>query len=350
MKQRFFVLRFLAVASGKYAWSSLKNCIKFVIGRETHFDECGFFLLQYLLHLTGLRPIRTITCTGFGSEGPGSQALMIMNAINFARSSGFTYVHTRFTLIHGAQRPMQEWVAAWETLFNLGAGEAVCNLGKLDVVDYCYNHPALELCFGWHGRKDELADRFNASIPEFRRKYYRNQSARTTEEVTVAVNIRRGDVAANRNKRRFTSTETILRTTTAVKSILDTHNVKYRIDVYSNGNGEEFAEFSRLGARIFTNPDIDATRTMRELIEADILIVAKSSFSAYAALLSDGIRIFEPRLRGKNTLPGFVFDVPLTDDWVPCLADGSFDCVAFERQLSSLILARKAAPSGAHQP
>jgi hypothetical protein len=350
VKQRLLVLRFLAVASGRYAWISLKNCVKAVIGRETSFDERGFFLRQYLLQLSGLRPIRKITCTGYRREGSASQALMIMNAINFARSSGLTYVHTPFTLINHAERPMQDWAAAWETVFNLGDGEVACDVGKREVVDYCYNHPTLELCFGWRGRRGELADRFKATIPDFKRKYYRNQSPRITDEVTVAIHIRRGDVTADRNKRRFTSTDKILRTTNAVRSILNARKIKYRIDVYSNGNRTELAEFSLLGAGIFANPNVDATWTMRELIEADILIMAKSSFSNYAALMSDGIRIFEPVPGAKNALPGFWFDLPLTGDWLLCREDGSFDCTAFERQLSLLIRAKAtdatAAPPG----
>src|ERR1700681_1807151 len=78
LKQRYLVLRFLVAASGSCAWSSLKNCIKILLGRNTHFDQKGLFLRQYVLHLTGLRPIRKVTCTGLRTEGAGSQALMIM--------------------------------------------------------------------------------------------------------------------------------------------------------------------------------------------------------------------------------------------------------------------------------
>jgi len=88
VKQGCLVLRFLLTAAGSSAWRKLKNCIKFLIGREPTFDETGLFLRQYVLHLTRIRPIRKITCTGLRSEGAGSQALMTMNAINFARSFG----------------------------------------------------------------------------------------------------------------------------------------------------------------------------------------------------------------------------------------------------------------------
>jgi hypothetical protein len=66
---------------------------------------------------------------------------------------------------------------------------------------------------------------------------------------------------------------------------------------------------------------------MMELIEADILLMAKGCFSYYAALISDGIKIFEP-WEDSN---------PIMDDWVPSLVNGSFDRAAFERQLLLLM-------------
>ena len=197
-------------------WRSLKHCVKVLVGRRTLFDEHGLFLRQYLLHVTGFRAIRNITCTGLRSEGPGSQALMVMNAINFPRSFGLTYVHTPFSHIQHADRPIEEWVTAWEGLFNLGAGVPLPN----------------------------------------------------------------------------------------VESFLD----------------------------------IDAFCAMRELIEADVLIMSKSSFCYYAALISKGIKIFEPEnLIGNDLLPSWKWrSVSPTDNWIPCAADGSFDHPAFERQLLAM--------------
>ena len=210
VRRWYLVLRFLVAASGRCIWSSLKNCVKVLIGRNTYFDERGLFLRQYLLHLTGFRRICKITCTGLRREGAGSQSLMIMNAINFARSSGLTYLHSPFTIIHHAERPMEEWVAAWEALFNLGAGEVVCDTDRHDVVNFCYSFTDLNLCLGWRGREDELARNFKSMIPEFRRKYYLNKSPRTTDDVTVAVHVRRGDVFHD-DRGYFTANETILK-------------------------------------------------------------------------------------------------------------------------------------------
>jgi hypothetical protein len=329
-------MRFLIAATCISAWRAVKNCIKILIGRDTYFDENGRFLRQYVLHTTGLRPIRKITSTGLRSEGAGSQALMIMNAINFSRSFGLTYVHTPFTLIHHADRNTQDWVTAWETLLNLGAGEAACGVERREVVNFCYTFTDLDLCFGWRRRGKELANSFKALIPEFRRKYYLNKSPRRTDEVTVAVHIRRGDVSAD-NPDYFTSNETIWRTISTLQSILDTHRVKYRIRIYSQGNTADFAALDMLGVEFFL--DADTIWTMEELIEADILVMAKGCFSYCAALISDGIKIFVPEtLLGDDLLPSWKWrSVPAAESWVPCHTDGSFETAIFERQLTILI-------------
>ena len=213
---------------------------------------------------------------------------------------------------------------------------------------------SLPLYFGWVNRRDELADRFKALIPEFRRKYYLDKSPRTTEEVTVAVHIRRGyDVSANSYL--FTSRDSILRTITLVKAVVDTHSIQHRISVYSEGNSADFGEICipgvelskyRVGhysdgrsddvtqvslSSVESLLDIDAISTMRELIEADVLIMSKSSFSYCAALISDGIKIFEPAPAPPP--PG---REPM-DDWLLRSSDGSFNSAALEHQLFVLL-------------
>ena len=260
---------------------------------------------------------------------------MVMNAINFARSFGLIYVHTPFSLIQHAEYPMENWVTAWEALFNLGAGEAACDIDRSEVVNFCYNFTELDLCFGWRSRVDELADRFKALIPEFRRKYYLNKPPRTTDEFTVAVHIRRGDVSADH----FASNESILRTITTVKSILDSHSVKYRIRVYSQGDGVDFAELRLPGVELSLNSD--AVWTMQKLVEADILIMAMGCFSYCAGLLSDGIKIFKPvTLSGIDFLPSWKWRaLPAAESWISSRADGSFNRAEFELQLINVIRA-----------
>ncbi len=209
-------------------------------------------------------------------------------------------------------------------------------------------------------------------IPEFRRKYYLNKSPRTTQEVTVAVHIRRGhDMPADHPLRG--STNSILRTITQVKGILEARRVPHKISIYSEGNSADFAEIRIPGVelskyRVGHNSggsnddigkvslpdsesflDIDAYCAMRELIEADVLIMSKSSFCYYASLISDGIKIFEPiPLFGNDYMPSWKCRrYPSTDRWIPCLAEGSFDSVAFERQLFLVIQSKSIAGTNA---
>lgn len=321
------------------AWRKLKDGIKFLLGRDPTFDEAGLFLRQYLLHVTRIRPIRKITCTGLRSEGAGSQALMILNAINFSRSYGFEYVHTPFRFIRHADRPMEEWAAAWESLFNLGWREHPCSDERRNVVDFCYNFMSLGQCFGCRWRSDELADRFKAMIPELRRKYYVNKAHGKTNHITVAVHIRRGDVSAD-NAGYFTSNDIISRTIAAAQSALDARNVDYRIAIYSQGDKANFDDFSRLGVELFL--DVDAVWTMQELVKADVLIMAKGCFSYCAALISDGIKIFQPLLlHDHNALAGWKWcAVAPEESWIACNTDGSFDSRAFEHRLVLLTEAK----------
>jgi hypothetical protein len=141
-----------------------------------------------------------------------------------------------------------------------------------------------------------------------------------------------------------------------VKSVLDAHGILHRISVYSEGNPADFAEIRLPGVELSkyrvghysisgsdetgarspsgVEPflDIDALCAMQELIEADVLIMSKSSFCYYAAFISDGIKIFEPESETADSW------LPLAEgNWLPRLEDGSFDCEIFERNLSSLM-------------
>lgn len=274
-----------------------------------------------------------------------------MSAINFARCTGLTYVHTPFSEIQHADRSMQDWVAAWETLFNLGAGEIACNTGNCKVVDHCHHATTLDLCFRCDHRRDQIQVSFQEMIPDLRRKYYLNKSPRQNQKLTVAVHVRRGWDAdwpsASHSSR---SAKSILRTISQVKKVLDSREIQHSIGIYSEGGSADFEELCfpeiqiskyRVGrhARGRTDDvsdisfssgesvfDIDAIQAMQEMIEADVLIVAASSFSYCAALISDGIKII--------ALGG---DRPRIGTWLVRSEDGSLDTAEFERQLAQII-------------
>lgn len=323
-------LRSLAAVSSYCLWRFIKNCAKTLIGRNPTIDERRFFLRKYILHVTGIRPIRAITCRGQYVEGAASQALMIMNAINFARSFGLIYVHTPFARINFSDRPMQDWVEGWENLFNFGLGEISCQQYGEMAIDFAYTFDDLALCFPWKDRLDEMSLRFKALLPEFRRKYYSNKSPRSNSEVEVAVHLRRGDVFAGHAY--FTSNEIVLQTIRQVQSILDARSVPYKISIYSWGKTSDLGELSNVNAKFFF--EMDAIQTMQELIEADVLIMGEGTFSYYAGMISDGIKLW----RGlpaddEEGLTSWRWPFVSPDKaWISYGADGSFDSAVFEQQ------------------
>jgi hypothetical protein len=342
------IFRMLLTESRHSAIVAAKNFIKTLIGRKPYFDERRLFLWQIVLHLTGLRTLKKITSRPVSSEGPGSQILTMMSAINFARCANLTYVHTPLSNIEHSDRPMQEWAAAWESLFNLGADELACELGRPKVVTYF--PPLMELCLGWDHRAGEIHKNFNAMIPDLRRKYYLNKSPRQNPKLTVAVHVRRGwDVNLPSGNYLFASADSILRTINLVKNVLDSHAIEHAISIYSEGTPADFAELNFPGLQIskyrvgrhargrtddVSDPslptgesilEINAISAMQEMVEADILIMTKSSFSFCAGLISDGIKISD-----------FFPDRPPIDGWLLRSEDGSFDTSEFDRQLTSV--------------
>jgi hypothetical protein len=241
----------------RYTWQSLKNCVKLLLGRKLYRDERLVFFRQYILHRLGLRRIWAVTCaTNSTREGAASLASLTTCAISFARVSGLAYLHTPLSIAAHADRPVQQWAVAWESLFNLGVGEEPCNGRRRGVIDAGhYELRNLDLCFGLRHRERNLLDGFSALIPEFRRKYYLEKSPRTTDEITVAPHIRRGDVSAHKNSYLYTSTDKILRIASAVKSILVSRKVPFSVRIYSQGDVADFAELFPLGAEFFLDAD-----------------------------------------------------------------------------------------------
>ena len=257
-----------------------------------------------------------------------------MWTINFARTCGLTYVHTPFDRIGHADRPMREWIDAWEAHFNLGMGEVTARGDNRGIVNLWDGIWDLLPLFGVSIY--DLTRAFDATIPEFRRKYYSNKSPRRNEVLIVGVHVRRGDITSSRPDR-WTSTSLVAETVAKVRAVLDAHFTKYKICVFSEGDNADFAKLEAPGTEFFL--DADPIWSMQEFIEADILIMSKSSFSYVSALISDGIKIYEP-LEGYPPMSSWVMS-DHDERWLRYGPNGDFDCAAFERQLLRHIEFRK---------
>jgi hypothetical protein len=273
----------------------------------------------YVKQLVGRQPIR-VTCDNFQSEGVGSQLLMTINSIAFARASGLTYLHTPLRKTDHADRPMQEWVAAWENLFNLGDGKLMAGEDR-NVVNFAWNYLDLVQCF-----RVDLDHALLDIIPELRKKYYKNKLPRTNQSVVIGIHLRRPAPSENWGKedQLWTSTDAVLRAASAARSIIEVLDKVCTIRVFSQGDDVEFTSFREIGAELHLNAD--TVWTMQELIESDVMILAKGScFSYVAAIICDGIKLYQA---GGH--------IPL-GDWVEYDADGNMDSAQFERQLRGLL-------------
>ncbi|MGD9922352.1 MAG: hypothetical protein AB7V13_13040 [Pseudorhodoplanes sp.] len=323
MNARTRRIRFVAIAAMHFVRNVWLAIVERGTGRPPQpRSSLGQFFRYHMIELVGFRPAQAVTCAGLPSEGAGSQALMIMCAMSFARFSGFRYLHTPFEEISHADRSMVKWARAWEDHFNLGAGETAFDQRRHQAIQYSSYDPAAP---GWRGDNFSatlMDETFHAMLPEFKRKYRANKPRVSRDYVLVAVHVRRGDVSAEKHNHLFTHDHCIAQTVSQVKSVMAKLGNRFRILLFSEGAAESFAEFAKLGTELHLN--VDPMRTMEQMIDADVLIMAKGCFSYVAGLLSEGVKLHV----GYYVPPR---------EWVVLAEDGSFDTGTFEKQLATVL-------------
>lgn len=271
-----------------------------------------------------------ILATGKG-DGAGSQAQAAMSALCFAKAHGLPYVHRPFATIAHAETDMPTWVRTWEDYFNLGAFER--RLGDDDTpviaLDRLPLEPradpiivAAEHYLRYCNRDDQAWERV---LPLLRAKFWENKQRQKTPEIRLAIHMRRGDVSAADKKvaKNFTPNATFVSTLTRLKALVGSKAPALRIEVFSQGDPAMFADLAALGANLRLNePALD---THRALVEADILVMSKGAYSYTAAVLHEGLTLYDPQK--YRPLQG----------WVARAPDGSFDEALVARRLAPLL-------------
>ncbi len=162
-------------------------------------------------------------------------------------------------------------------------------------------------------------------LSDLKTKYYLNQKEHLYKQnniLNIALHIRRGDVKGTHKKYdRYTTNKTLAERVDLITSVLENKKLRFQLNIFSEGNSSDFEEFSKYKPVFFLNED--EFKTFHSLVKADILVMAKSSFSYVAALLNEGIVIYE-RFWHK----------PLKS-WVQANVDSDYFKARFEAKLTS---------------
>lgn len=360
--ERLRLARYVVRISGRFLVQRAKDAVGIAIGRAPYTSQLDGFFYRHWRHLLRLRAIRKVTadisCAG---EGAGSRALMTMFVIGLSREFGLPYRHTAFAGITHTIGDQLAWDRAWEEFFNLGAGERAIEPGEEpETFDYHlltflktargsdltqFVRPALpalkpiyytDLENIEHERLRAVhAAMWNSCLdrvlPDLRGRYRAANPRPARGAFTVCIHIRRGDVGAERADM-WTDNASYARCLDAVADALDKRGIAFECHLFSQGSPADFAGLVRPEIRL--RLDEDPFASLRAMIDADVLIMSKSCFSHVAAMLGDGIPIYE-----RNAIP------PM-DNWVERGAAGNPDLAALERRLDAARGPSATGPSG----
>jgi len=162
---------------------------------------------------------------------------------------------------------------------------------------------------------DRMPDAYLDVIPQLRKKYYLDAPSKARSDVVeVCAHLRRGGDVSVENPEtayRYVANDPTARAIFAAQSVLKEIGLRSRVRLFSQGDEADFASLRDLGFELCLNTP--AIPTFRAFVEADILIMTKSSFSYAAAILNGGVKLYDRFARAPMS------------EWIVRESDGSFD-------------------------
>lgn len=244
-----------------------------------------------------------ITCAG-NNDGVGAQVHAVFSTMLFAKLYDLTYIHTPFTSIQHNASGIEDWENKWEHFFSIGTGEtAIRSATAVLPTAQPLRHPlllwkkpgVLYSVRNCHECTDLVPDQYDLIRTELQQKFFAGKEFKTPPGAGhikhIAVHIRRGDVSSGMNSDRYTNVETIIQVLEQIFIFMSDNRIPYKLHIYSQGKAEEFALFDRYQPVMHLSEN--EYDSFFGLVSADILVMAKSSFSYAAALLSRGIIIYD---------------------------------------------------------
>ena len=281
----------------------------------------------------------SITCLG-RHDGAGAQALGVISALLWAGATGCRYLHTPFAqMAHGVDATREEWAARWERFLNLGHGERrvprsarIVPARDLLTKPETLAKPGTVLAASYfHWPEFQTPKALERLGPLLRRKYYaRSKSGVPIHRgapgsLTVAIHVRRGDVTERRAF--YTPNQLVMPAVEGIQAVARDLGRTVHMNLFSEGPEEMFAPFAAAGCQLHL--DRDPFEAFHNLVTADILVQAKSSFSYLAGLISTDIVLHE-RYATDAAGAAFYRHAP---EWIVRDESGAFDRETLRQRL-----------------
>ncbi|SNY90489.1 hypothetical protein SAMN04515647_0657 [Cohaesibacter sp. ES.047] len=246
---------------------------------------------------------------GDRSDGMGAQLHGQLSILALARMHGINYAHRDITSAEHTSGPDE--IAAWNAAFNFAAAsdgdfsdeDRVVSMRDFVHWPFGRNKEAIVTSPHVHRAVESHANAYKAICEGLRDNVTigKPESAFPDVPLRIAVHVRRGDVQEGENSKRFTTLGVTDQTISDLTACLERQNLPFELELHSQGTEEEFRPLlDKHAMALYLNTD--PLKTMARLIQADILITAKSSFSQIAAMMSGGHVIHQKFWH--NPLPG----------------------------------------------
>lgn len=252
-----------------------------------------------------------ITCAG-KTDGLGAQAQAIYSAQLYSFVNNLTYCHTPLAKIEHNYDNNPSFNEETERFFSFSKGEK--DISSLNVdhkiinLDNLSFHTIYQICryvitfspkvifqkSHYHNYTNRVAAKYILIKKQLQDKFYTNPKKSRSEDygkcLHIAYHIRRGDVKET-DTDRYTDNQIIFNKLNEFIAVLNQMNIRSQISIYSQGKKNDFGKLQEI-ATLYLNENV--FDDFYSLVKADVFFMAKSSFSYAAALLSEGIIIYEP--------------------------------------------------------
>lgn len=261
--------------------------------------------LNYIKKNTDKLSNINITCAGRG-DGGGSQLHAQISTIIFANSLNLNYHHSPLQKVEHNYANDPNWEEKWEKYLNLGSlyEKRHLNLNYLYIdnyfmmVDQIYkaiiNDRNLNIEVPYcHGYTDGFPHEFISVLSKIEENFFLNRQPRLfykNSSFNIAIHMRRGDVTINRWTERFTSSQCIYNLRNYMRIFF--RKAKPRFYIFSSSYDDDLKNLESEDTQIITNTDVFFV--LDHLIYSDCLVMAKSSMSYIAGMLSRGVVLYQP--------------------------------------------------------